>query len=607
MIEKRQRLREKEQLQHEHYKLKERIEQLRNLDANAFLALPSDAFGDPEELSDVDLVDGDSLYEAERRRKLMLDVALSLEERYRTLLPPAERKLAEARHTISRTSASVEPSIPDEDVGPSDGPNQEVSNVDARTKPLRVRLPLRRSTQVTPSPSLLPESTRRRNGTSLRTETPPPHSQELRQEGPITVSSSTRQTRSKQISTRAGTAAPLPPETVSSASAFTNHVYDGQPVGQGQYIIKSQLGNHDRTARAYEEPPSAGYGKPSLASVMGRGRRSTMTQDEQYPNIIQYKGPAERKPTRKKKQLQYITYNPDLPEHGADRTVEASENPPEPRLRDMNREVTVEDEPPALGLSIQDQPPAEAIDVDMSEVEEIPPPAWSPAGWEQMPLLPPPEEQSILFAQLRQLAQPDQEGDADVVEQQEVNETPTADEPVTPPVDLEAAEDSIIAAKHEPFLSASALEPISKRQRRQRSTPLTHREPSTSLPPESLLEPETLPVISMRSYEIPASAGKGRKQKPLGALLEASKYNVEPGRKTGRSVKGFGLEVPPFDVGGDVEFGLPISLIREVASRRKRDDMSVAESDGDPPSFSVGMAHGEVHQDAFGESISTGR
>ena len=45
-FEKRQRLREKEKLKHEHYKLKERIEQLRAMDSSAFLAIPASEFAD---------------------------------------------------------------------------------------------------------------------------------------------------------------------------------------------------------------------------------------------------------------------------------------------------------------------------------------------------------------------------------------------------------------------------------------------------------------------------------------------------------------------------------------------------------------------------------
>ncbi|KAL4253577.1 hypothetical protein ABKN59_003453 [Abortiporus biennis] len=126
-FEKRQRLREKEKLKHEHYKLKERIEQLRAMDFTAFLALPASALSDEPSGSQVehyygvdtgiiDLpgahVNGAASYnEGERRRKEMLDIATSLEERYRLLLPPdrprpEKKDKAKGRETAS---TSVEP------------------------------------------------------------------------------------------------------------------------------------------------------------------------------------------------------------------------------------------------------------------------------------------------------------------------------------------------------------------------------------------------------------------------------------------------------------------------------------------------------------------
>lgn len=110
-FERRQRLREKEKLQYEHYKLKERIEQLRNLDYTAFLAVPEETFGEAPEVNLLSEVDGDEqppMREGERRRNLMLDVALSLEERYRTLLP-SDRKGADKKGERASLSISVEP------------------------------------------------------------------------------------------------------------------------------------------------------------------------------------------------------------------------------------------------------------------------------------------------------------------------------------------------------------------------------------------------------------------------------------------------------------------------------------------------------------------
>ncbi|KAF5388517.1 hypothetical protein D9757_004694 [Collybiopsis confluens] len=93
-FEKRQRLREKEKLQHEQYKLHERVEQLRVMDYSAFLALPASNFSTPPAQLQIDdangssLLNGSAIAEGERRRSEMLAVAESLEARYRTLLPP---------------------------------------------------------------------------------------------------------------------------------------------------------------------------------------------------------------------------------------------------------------------------------------------------------------------------------------------------------------------------------------------------------------------------------------------------------------------------------------------------------------------------------------
>lgn len=117
-FEKRQRLREKEKLKHEQYKLKERIEQLRGMDASAFLTLPTSDFSPPPDgYPEVDEQNGDmaegGLFhphphapEGERRRKEMLAVACSLEERYRTLLNP-DKKSSGKRFTRVE-SATIE-------------------------------------------------------------------------------------------------------------------------------------------------------------------------------------------------------------------------------------------------------------------------------------------------------------------------------------------------------------------------------------------------------------------------------------------------------------------------------------------------------------------
>jgi hypothetical protein len=93
-------LREKEKLKHEHYKLKERIEQLRNMDYSAFLGLPDDLFAD-NEVNGTALVEeavdaqshSSANLEGERRRRKMLEAAKIIEERYRVLLPSDKKSM----------------------------------------------------------------------------------------------------------------------------------------------------------------------------------------------------------------------------------------------------------------------------------------------------------------------------------------------------------------------------------------------------------------------------------------------------------------------------------------------------------------------------------
>ncbi|KAF7307156.1 ACT-7 domain-containing protein [Mycena indigotica] len=117
-FEKRQRLREKEKLKHEQYKLKERIDQLRAMDNSAFLAAPADWFS-PRPLHQ-DYVDEDAglgilgatpqqYAEGERRRREMLENAQSLEERYRILLPARKQSSADALLTPEEPYSEDEP------------------------------------------------------------------------------------------------------------------------------------------------------------------------------------------------------------------------------------------------------------------------------------------------------------------------------------------------------------------------------------------------------------------------------------------------------------------------------------------------------------------
>ena len=112
------RLREKEKLKHEHYKLKERIEQLRSMDGSAFLSLPASNFTpvDDEALDEEDESGANTqeehlngtFGEGERRRKEMLDVAFTLEERYRALLPSERMRKANMNTWTEQENRALE-------------------------------------------------------------------------------------------------------------------------------------------------------------------------------------------------------------------------------------------------------------------------------------------------------------------------------------------------------------------------------------------------------------------------------------------------------------------------------------------------------------------
>lgn len=169
-FEKRQRLREKEKLKHEQYKLKERIEQLRGMDGSAFLTLPASLFrplsaavsqeGDgsadgpitAEDETNTGLhelpgihVNGAALHnEGERRRAEILETAAGLEERYRVLLPPdkvVKELTAASAGSSRRPSVSMEPEEAEvEEEAPLSQPQQKLK--------LRIKFPPQGSSSV---------------------------------------------------------------------------------------------------------------------------------------------------------------------------------------------------------------------------------------------------------------------------------------------------------------------------------------------------------------------------------------------------------------------------------------------------------------------------
>ncbi|KXN88863.1 hypothetical protein AN958_06733 [Leucoagaricus sp. SymC.cos] len=231
-FEKRQRLREKEKLKHEQYKLKERIEQLRVMDASAFLALPASNFSPApavlEEEVDASLaalpgapVNGAAVYnEGERRRKEMLDIALALEARFRVLLPPDRIRKPQTQHTMrevipnASSPALVTPRhiVSDAELSERD----EVVFDDAssqRQDKLKIKLKLSGKDSASGSPT--PTSTSRTSKRSGRMSQPPTQKHKRHQPRPTSSRSPTptaeQRIKSPQPSTLAAEE-PTPPE-----------------------------------------------------------------------------------------------------------------------------------------------------------------------------------------------------------------------------------------------------------------------------------------------------------------------------------------------------------------------------------------------------------
>jgi hypothetical protein len=117
-FEKRQRLREKEKLKHEHYKLKERIEQLRALEPSAYIGI-SDSFfaGSLRPPPNDDERDGStdapapSHNDGEARKRQMLEVANSLDARYRTLLDTVPSRVPDLPAPTPQPLSPTEPLV----------------------------------------------------------------------------------------------------------------------------------------------------------------------------------------------------------------------------------------------------------------------------------------------------------------------------------------------------------------------------------------------------------------------------------------------------------------------------------------------------------------
>ncbi|THH06672.1 hypothetical protein EW145_g3926 [Phellinidium pouzarii] len=530
MLEKRQRLREKEKLQHEHYKLKERIDQLRNIDYNAFLSLPAEAFGEisiPVDFESVIAMGASAssaaaLNEGERRRRLMLEVATSLEDRYRTLLPPDRKVPEKDKYPDRMASGSVEPGIADEDDDAAVPESQLAESVvPNRSKPLKVKLKLRPPTAPTsPSPLSAPlRSSRRRRGQSVDQDFSllPPDIVPANDCITVTASHrvSTPRTRSK-TSTRL----PSPPP---------NQIYS---IDHDAAIIDTfPSSNHISPNHPAPNYVPSSYRNPEL-SVPSQHR----------PNL-----PVGTYPEHVYTALSYSNLNYGFPHQTVPHIeLQLHHLSPEDFEMPQRKKFRI-----AHSSADHTTPPVEYVVME-DDIDDMP--AFSPVlpGYfmqadSPVPLeLPAPIQHDSGISQYERPSQPESSVPP-----------PVQRESGAPPTEYERTGSSIEGEYLPPAGQQSTAPP------QWRATPTSSRRRESTAPVLSTASASPS-VGSLQAYSLPTGPGRRR---PPPCILAVSKYNVAPGRKTGRSVKAFGVDVPPF-VENEFEFELPYGLIEEVEELR---------------------------------------
>ncbi|KAH8110627.1 hypothetical protein DFH11DRAFT_1619300 [Phellopilus nigrolimitatus] len=631
ILEKRQRLREKEKLQHEHYKLKERIDQLRATDYAAFLTLPADSFEherpsvdeELEYIAGVSTSSTTAFNEGERRRRLMLDVATSLEERYRTLLP-LERKFHEKDKQSSRMgSMSAEPSLPDELL---DG-NEETAELDlegtdsvssGRSKPIKLKLRLRPPT-VPSSPSPLadvPRTTRRQRGVSdpaIAQEVPPPTMKTLPVEGSITItalhSTSAARTRSRTAN-RKEPSPPIPIYRQDNESVSTSAIASpGPPTSEysdPSYMVPTYP-DTDHSVPSYQDPShlDSNHLEPAYPSFNYPISTYSMSHHP-VPRAelrVHHLGPEDfiGRPHKK----------PRTSHTNVHRTPLATEHIPDAQLT-----------PAGLVPSL---PPAESAQAEPSAPPERYVPIAPPEQYFHT-VSPVPYEPSLKYVQQESLSlpghvpPPPQHKPAfpsvprDTLSQKELHEPALAPAQREPSASLTQARHVTLPAEIEQTPPPMQYEETLQQTGDERAVSLVQSEHEQIEPtvehestaPSKQRRESTVPVLSAASvpssrtsHDKSSTQPRRRKQrrKHMPCIMVAASHYEGMGRKTGRSILPFGTEMPNFSQ--EIEFELPAWMtegVDVVALMRA----ASTETDEGAFTYDPGFVDGAVQDSASG-------
>ncbi|KAI5122370.1 hypothetical protein M0805_004127 [Coniferiporia weirii] len=539
MLEKRQRLREKEKLQHEHYKLKERIDQLRTMDYNAFHVLSADVFGrvdtpvDDESMfvTGVGANGAISLHEGERRRRMMLEAALSLEKRYRTLLPPGR---GEVDRYVNRVAAdlSEEPSTVDGDIE-EDIVEAELDTIDGlvsgRSKPIKLKLKLRPPTvPSTPSAvTVAPRSGRRRRGVSISQDILP-SSPGVTQGESYRTAVASHEAPTPRV--RPGTVRRLP-----SPTPDLIYQLDHDPA------VTDTLPNASQTTSNYSDPT---YVEASDRNIehLALVRQSPVTS---YANIG-FSNPSYGFPHQTAPRIELQLHHLSPEDFEAPRKRPRTQSNGDHAAAVVEYAATEQD-------SIDDMPAYSPVLPVRPELP-VPPMSSSMPG----PMQPESATISVQIECSWPSAQPGplpvsltQTGPDALPATQESQVRSPTEKKATGPMGQHLA--AIPEQEDSPALRRRTINMPSRR--RESTAPVISVASAASATPS---------VSSLQAYDIPSGPGRHR---PPPCILVVSKHNIAPGRKTGRSVKAFGTEVPAFDE-KEVDFELPYDLLEEVEALR---------------------------------------
>lgn len=516
--EKRERLQEREQLVYEHYRVKARIEELRNMDPNAFLALSGDAFKTSGTFAEeeAELVTTSSpgasgtISEGERRQQIMMKAAETLEARYRALLPdkrpPKKDKVTEPSIIVSAELSIV---IGDgdnaDDVVIASEEDAAVATTSRKTKSSKRKANKPHDRPPTAPPSTLPYRTGR--------EGQQPSDEHQQQADSITVIAQRHPPYPKRSNQPRSSFASRHDEVLGTISRLDN--LQNRPRNSAQnHVNGDRPPPYDETTKA-PEPAMMEIDHPIIPyEAVGPGIIDIRISLEDVS-----KGQEHPPPKRQRLRIENMKQIEEQRHIRIDGLPEFS-----PTAAFPTHEFLPQLKDPALGSSTPDSDTA----VHSEQMSLT-------AQFDNITLTA--RDESVSQPSKRKVGRPRKQ-----------RPPPDADWQQTP-------------ATHAPDNRKTPAVP----KKRATTTPV--RRQTTPIPEPVLVEKPVTDELSrtpLDFYEI--VTGPGRRPF-IPCIISASKHNTDQGRKSRRSVKAFGADVPSFDE-READFEVPSEIIEQIEDTR---------------------------------------